>query len=101
MMGETIACVAVSPHPYGGSGGFFLACEDFGRMFDNSFPACAFSLKWRFFEVDLLQALRGKKKQNFESSGFFADGALISASAYPISGSNEGNHRELDRSALN
>ena len=23
-------------------GGFFLACEDFGRMFDNSFPACAF-----------------------------------------------------------
>ena len=51
------------------------------------------------FKVDLLQALRGKK--NFESSGFFADGALISASAYPISGSNERNHRELDRSALN
>ena len=23
-------------------GGFFLACEDFGRMFDNSFPAFAF-----------------------------------------------------------
>ena len=23
-------------------GGFFLACEDFGRMFDNSIPACAF-----------------------------------------------------------
>ena len=23
-------------------GGFFLACEDFGRMFDNLFPACAF-----------------------------------------------------------
>ena len=23
------------------SGGFFLACEDFGRMFDNSFPACS------------------------------------------------------------
>ena len=22
-------------------GGFFLACEDFGRMFDNSFAACA------------------------------------------------------------
>ena len=48
MMGETIACVAVSPHPYGGSGGFFLACEDFGRMFDNSFPACAF-----FFKVEI------------------------------------------------
>ena len=29
-------------------GGFFLACQDFGRMFDNSFPACAFFfLKWR------------------------------------------------------
>ena len=24
--------------------GFFLACDDFGRMFDNSFPACAFLL---------------------------------------------------------
>ena len=22
-------------------GGFFLACEDFGRVFDHSFPACA------------------------------------------------------------
>ena len=22
--------------------GFFLACEDFGRMFDHSFPACTF-----------------------------------------------------------
>ena len=30
---------------------FFLACEDFRRMFDNSFPACAifslFVLMWR------------------------------------------------------
>ena len=26
----------------GGGGGFFFACEDVGRMFDNSFPACAF-----------------------------------------------------------
>ena len=25
----------------GGDGGSFLACEDFGRMFDHSFPACA------------------------------------------------------------
>ena len=25
----------------GYDGGFFLACEDFGRMFDNLFPACA------------------------------------------------------------
>ena len=22
-------------------GGFFLACEDLGKMFDHSFPACA------------------------------------------------------------
>ena len=29
-------------------GGFFLACEDFGRMFDHSFPACAF-----FFGVEV------------------------------------------------
>ena len=26
--------------PFDG-GGFFLACEEFDRMFDNSFPACA------------------------------------------------------------
>ena len=26
----------------GGSGGSFLAGENFGRMFDHSFPACAF-----------------------------------------------------------
>ena len=25
-------------------GGFFLGCEDFGKLFDDSFPACAFSL---------------------------------------------------------
>ena len=25
-----------------GSGGFFLICEDFGRMFNHSFPACTF-----------------------------------------------------------
>ena len=32
-----------------GGGSFILACEDFGRMFDNSFPACTFFvLKWRF-----------------------------------------------------
>ena len=31
-------------------GGFDLACEDFGNIFDNSFPPCVFSvvlLKWR------------------------------------------------------
>ena len=25
-------------------GGFFLACKDFGGMFNNSFPACTFFL---------------------------------------------------------
>ena len=28
--------------------GFFLACEDFGRMFDNSSPACAFFFLFSF-----------------------------------------------------
>ena len=32
-----------------GGGGFFLTCEDFGRMFNHSFPACAFCL----FEVEI------------------------------------------------
>ena len=32
----------------GRGGGFFLAWEDFGRMFDNLFPACAF-----FFQVEI------------------------------------------------
>ena len=34
---------------YGGGGVFFLVCEDFGRMFDKSFPAGAFFFffKWR------------------------------------------------------
>ena len=36
---------------YFGGGGFFLTCEDFGRMFSNSFPACAFFF---FFKVDKL-----------------------------------------------
>ena len=26
----------------GGDGSFFLACEDLGGRFDDSFPACAF-----------------------------------------------------------
>ena len=30
-------------------GGFFLVCEDFGRMFDNSYPACGFF----FFKVEI------------------------------------------------
>ena len=30
------------PPVSGGGGGLFLVCEDFGRMFDNLFPACTF-----------------------------------------------------------
>ena len=26
----------------GGGGGFFRACKDFGKMFNNAFPTCAF-----------------------------------------------------------
>ena len=32
-----------------GGDGFFFACEDFGRMFNHSFTACAFFVF--FFEV--------------------------------------------------
>ena len=38
---------AVTPD---GGGGFFLACEDFGGMFDHSLPACAFFF---FFYVEI------------------------------------------------
>ena len=37
--------IGVCLHRFGGSGnggGFYLACEDFGRKFDHSFPACVF-----------------------------------------------------------
>ena len=27
--------------------GFFPACQDLGKMFDNTFPACALGFKWR------------------------------------------------------
>ena len=38
------------PTNHGSGGGFSLyACEDFGRMFDSSFPACAFLLLFFFF----------------------------------------------------
>ena len=33
------------------NGGFFLTCEDFGRMFDHSFPACVF--KFFLMEISL------------------------------------------------
>ena len=38
-------------------GGFFLACEKFGRTFDHSFPVCAFFLSFLsfffFFEAEI------------------------------------------------
>ena len=33
----------------GGGGSYFLACEDLWRMFDHSFPACAFFFLLFFF----------------------------------------------------
>ena len=42
----------------GGGGGFFLACKDFQRMFDHSFPACtSFFLKWRLACAHLFHSL--------------------------------------------
>ena len=41
------------------NGGFSLACEDFGRMIDHSFPVCAFFffLKWRLARVHYFRSL--------------------------------------------
>ena len=36
-----------------GGGGFFLACGNLGRMFDHSFPACAFLFIYLFFEAEI------------------------------------------------
>ena len=39
-------------------GGFFLLCEDFGTMFDNSVPACAFFFfKWRLAHTNEFHSL--------------------------------------------
>ena len=41
----------------GSGGGFLLAWEDFGRMFDQSFPACAISFFFfSFFKRRLARA---------------------------------------------
>ena len=48
-----------------GGGSFFLACEDLGIMFDNSFSACASLslslslLKWRLGRTHLVHSLGG------------------------------------------
>ena len=36
-----------------GCGGFFLVCENFGRMFDHSFAACAVVYLFIYFEVEI------------------------------------------------
>ena len=44
----------------GSGGGFFLMCKDLGRMFDDSFPACAFLnsiLKWRLARANWFHSL--------------------------------------------
>ena len=43
---------------FSGGGGFFLACEDFGRMFDNSFSACAFFFKVKISSRTLIPLFR-------------------------------------------
>ena len=40
-----------------GGGGFFFTFEDFGRMFNNSFPACTFFLKWRLAHANKFHSL--------------------------------------------
>ena len=40
----TILCIIIG----GGGGGLFLAGEDFGRMCDHPFPACAFFFFFSF-----------------------------------------------------
>ena len=45
---QTLSRPALTSRYVGGGGGFFLACEDFGRMFDHPFAACThFFKKWR------------------------------------------------------
>ena len=39
--------------PACGGGGFFLACQDFRRMFDNSFPTCACFFFVFFFKAEI------------------------------------------------
>ena len=59
-------CVLDSDCGGGGGGGgggdsdFILACEDFGRMFDHSFPVSAFFfLKWRLARAHLFYSVPG------------------------------------------
>ena len=39
-------------HTVSYNGGSFLSCDDFGRLYDHSFPACAF-FSFCFFEVEI------------------------------------------------
>ena len=40
-----------------GGDGFFLACEDFGRMFDHLFPACAVFV-FVFLSIEMVFSVR-------------------------------------------
>ena len=50
-----------SRHCHYSGGGFFLACEDFWRMFHCSLPACAFFffLRWRLVHVHRFHTMTG------------------------------------------
>ena len=52
----------------GGSGGFFLACKDFGRVFDSSFSACTFFFKVEISSRRLIPLSRPGSVQNGSAS---------------------------------
>ena len=52
-MGKMAAVLADIIVEIESGGGFSLACEDLGRMFHNSFPACTFSFFFFFFKVEI------------------------------------------------
>ena len=55
----------------GAGGGFFLVCEDLGRMFDSSFPACTFFALFFFFfkaEINLRKLIPHSRPGSANSS---------------------------------
>ena len=58
---------------YRSGGGFFLACEDFGKMFDESFSDCAVSFSFYLFN-------RWEKLAHNKST-LFRSGSVHSGSA--------------------
>ena len=45
--------VHVSTQTGGTGGGFFLTCEDLGKIFDHPFSACTFFFSFFVFEVEI------------------------------------------------